>query len=835
MKLRYLLPIGALPVVLLGCPKPTTEFILLDYPEMVISSQWVEFGLVEHGAAEIRTVSIQNTGDLPMGVSSISEGHGRDTDFDFAYDQTLITCPEAGDTADPGSDEGEAKSVMAPAPDPLMVLSVNSIDFGDVDVGSNAVQSFDILNVGDDPLELTTATITPSDSAFSILGTLVGTTLEKDEAVEVYLSYSPTTLDGDDADLIIVSNDPANGGVATVELLGNQGAANTDSGEPAVDSGDPTDDTGEPVDTGDDQVLFVLDPGCQIPVDVSFAPVNVGEIYGSLIVETHTQVREDSEDPEYYADLDETRAIIYLKGEAEKGEGRAIVKPRTVDFGHTWTGLSEVRYIEVSNAGDGDLTLSPPSVDDACDEDFEVTWSYATDEGDTKILEGGTQTLLEITYTPSDTSASYCTLSVHSDDDEYPEINVNLQGNSGKDPENEPPSVVIRSPDAGYRHATTNNISMELSIFDVNQPATSLSCRVKSAVQLSATVALCTAEDESGHVYVDIPMDYLDPGVDTFLVEVIDASAVASYASIPVLLNISADDSDDDGDGYGEVQVDTGDVFDCDDNDISSYPKAAEISDGADNDCDGVIDEGTTGSDDDNDAFTEEDGDCDDQDANTYPGAPESADRRDNDCDGTIDEQTTLYDDDGDGYAEVNLDCNDVDAEVNPGAVELCDDVDNDCNGLVDDACLEVSSAPIIVGGIDMTQTACEVGESIQLSVFVYDADGQTSTYAWSMDEDGGSADNISAANITWTAPLELPEGSTGELYQIYVVAQDPDGTQVWDFTEIAVYPKDTLYQQFVEVVTIEPEGGCATGLGLGGFMATLLAAGLIRRREDDR
>ena len=95
------------------------------------------------------------------------------------------------------------------------------------------------------------------------------------------------------------------------------------------------------------------------------------------------------------------------------------------------------------------------------------------------------------------------------------------------------------------------------------------------------------------------------------------------------------------------------------------------------------------------------------------------------------------------------------------------------------------------------------------------------------------TADNTSAANITWTAPSELPEGSTGELYQVYVVAQDPDGTQVWDFTEIAVYPKDTLYQQFVQVVTIDSEKGCATGLGLGGFLATLLAMGMLRRRED--
>ena len=44
-----------------------------------------------------------------------------------------------------------------------------------------------------------------------------------------------------------------------------------------------------------------------------------------------------------------------------------------------------------------------------------LSMSYAEEDGDTKILAGDTQTLLEVTYTPDDTSASYCTLSVHSD------------------------------------------------------------------------------------------------------------------------------------------------------------------------------------------------------------------------------------------------------------------------------------------------------------------------------------------------------------------------------------------------------------------------------------
>lgn len=83
---------------------------------------------------------------------------------------------------------------------------------------------------------------------------------------------------------------------------------------------------------------------------------------------------------------------------------------------------------------------------------------------------------------------------------------------------------------------------------------------------------------------------------------------------------------------------------------------AEEVCDGADNDCDGQVDEGVKET-----RYVDEDGD-----GHGDPGAPEER------CDGT-------------GYAEAGDDCNDGDAAVFPGNEESCNGVDDDCDGQVDE------------------------------------------------------------------------------------------------------------------------------------------------------
>jgi hypothetical protein len=132
-------------------------------------------------------------------------------------------------------------------------------------------------------------------------------------------------------------------------------------------------------------------------------------------------------------------------------------------------------------------------------------------------------------------------------------------------------------------------------------------------------------------------------------------------------------DTDADGDGYTVLQGD------CDDTDPNTYPGAAELCDGLDNDCSGAPDVDEVDGDADGVMLCA--GDCDDTDPNNYPGNPEVCDGLDNDCSGALD--VDEVDGDADGVMLCAGDCNDIDPNTYPGATELCDGLDNDCDTVV--------------------------------------------------------------------------------------------------------------------------------------------------------
>jgi alpha-tubulin suppressor-like RCC1 family protein len=190
---------------------------------------------------------------------------------------------------------------------------------------------------------------------------------------------------------------------------------------------------------------------------------------------------------------------------------------------------------------------------------------------------------------------------------------------------------------------------------------------------------------------------------------------------------------DADGDGYGRANLTTqacsqpsgyvSNASDCNDTSSSIRPGASEVCDGADNNCNGGVDEGVGSTwyrDADGDGYgtsgqstaacaqpagyVSNASDCNDASSSSRPGATEVCDGQDNNCNGTVDDgvgSTWYRDADGDGYGKLihsaqacaqplgyvsNAgDCNDLDEYVSPEAWEVCDGRDNDCDGGIDE------------------------------------------------------------------------------------------------------------------------------------------------------
>ncbi len=181
-----------------------------------------------------------------------------------------------------------------------------------------------------------------------------------------------------------------------------------------------------------------------------------------------------------------------------------------------------------------------------------------------------------------------------------------------------------------------------------------------------------------------------------------------------------------DQDGDGDPAIAYGGE-DCNDQDATVHSTAVERCNGADDDCNGVVDDTESAvtwyPDADGDGYGDPDqplvvcdqapsghvqdaSDCDDSDAAVSPDALEDCNGIDDDCNGQVDEvepRTWYRDADGDGWGanssgveaclppfedavERDGDCDDLAAEANPGvSSETCNDgLDNDCDGTHD-------------------------------------------------------------------------------------------------------------------------------------------------------
>ena len=207
--------------------------------------------------------------------------------------------------------------------------------------------------------------------------------------------------------------------------------------------------------------------------------------------------------------------------------------------------------------------------------------------------------------------------------------------------------------------------------------------------------------------------------------------------------------ADTDADGFGDANNTTYNCseptgyttndLDCDDGNVAVNPDAAEVCNGLDENCNGVVDEDVETAyyfDGDSDGWGDsstmtlscsapsqhvlQNGDCNDADPEIYPSNQEICDGIDNNCNALVDEgveSTFYFDDDGDGYGDSNTtvmgctaptdytsvmgDCDDSSVDIYPGASLGCDGVDYDCDGVIDNDADGDGYSDVACGGLD--------------------------------------------------------------------------------------------------------------------------------------
>ncbi len=191
--------------------------------------------------------------------------------------------------------------------------------------------------------------------------------------------------------------------------------------------------------------------------------------------------------------------------------------------------------------------------------------------------------------------------------------------------------------------------------------------------------------------------------------------------------------ADEDLDGYGDPDAPAPcggsavpDATDCDDADASAHPGAAEVCDGADDDCDALVD---------------------DADDDLVDGLPFWADADGDGFGG--DALVTACSAAAGGLALRDGDCDDADPAVNPDAVEACDGVDRDCDGV---AATETGSAAACAADSCADVLAAFGGAAPDGAYWLALASGETAAVWCDMTTDGGG----------WTLGFVRNTASTG-------------------------------------------------------------------------
>jgi len=192
----------------------------IEPPILAFSTKTVDFGVVDLSSSATQDITLSNTGGLPITIDSVTSS---DPQFSLTPESSTID-PGGNITAaakfQPDSKSTynafivvQSNSVFGPdtisvtgqgSASALILTDKSSLDFGNVEVGSNKSLAIHISNPGSDTL--TISSITTSDPEFTM--TISSKVLAPGASFDDTVRFTPTSPGPVSADLTLTSNAP---------------------------------------------------------------------------------------------------------------------------------------------------------------------------------------------------------------------------------------------------------------------------------------------------------------------------------------------------------------------------------------------------------------------------------------------------------------------------------------------------------------------------------------------------------------------------------------------------------------------------------------------------
>lgn len=434
-------------------------------PSISLSPASLTFPTVTLGGSAQQTAQVQNVGNAPLSVTSISRCPGTSMVFTWSPAAPL-TVPAGGsttltvtytplaagtdtgclaiasnDAANPTVNLALTGSAVAPSA-PAIALVPPSLAFGSVMVGGSGTLTTQVQNTGTATLDVSAIARCAGTSAEFAWNPAAPFSVAPGETTALTVTYAPANVGADSGCLALTSNaassptqlavsgtgtaipapaialDPAAVDFGAV-LLGSMGTLpvqvrNTGTAALSVTAIDRCSGTSTAFGWAP-AAPFGVPPGDSVTLQVSFAPVLTGAETGCLAV--------SSNDP------DQPTVELGLAGEGvtEATPSIALV-PSSLDFGAVTLGGTATRTTEIQNAGAAPLQVTEIARCDGTSEAF--AWSPAAPF----TIGAGMTSALTVTYAPTAAGTDTGCLAVSSDDPANPTVQLGVTGTGVEEP-----------------------------------------------------------------------------------------------------------------------------------------------------------------------------------------------------------------------------------------------------------------------------------------------------------------------------------------------------------------------------------------------------------------